>query len=204
MPQAIQIINRYLNMQKKELIYDDDQIKYGLRLASIITIDADGSPSGYIAWYNHSSNLSKIRALKPALKNDRYGVQRMEMLAIYFALADNLRHIRRFAASQRRKNLIVNIRSDSKTSIEQLQGTSEVRDSLMRRICTAIRKLLDRITHRTVFNHLERAKNIAGLLLEQRRRKEEERKMLYRYEKKMYTTSQFGRIASVPSAIATA
>lgn len=175
-----------------------------MRVASIITIDADGSPSGYIAWYNHSTNLSKIRALRPALKNDKYGVQRMEMLAIYFALADNLRHIHRFAACQRKKKLIVNIRSDSKTSVEQLQGISEVRDSLMRRICAAIRKLLGRMAHRTVFNHLERTKNIAGLLLEQRRRKQEERRMLYRYEKKMYTTSHFGRIASVPSEIVTA
>ena len=73
-----------------------ESLTYGLRLSSI-TIDADGSPSGYIAWYNHSANLSRIRALLPSLKNDRYGVQRMEMLAIYFALADNQRHICRLA-----------------------------------------------------------------------------------------------------------
>jgi hypothetical protein len=153
-----------------------------LRLSSI-TIDADGSPSGYIAWHNHSTNLSKIRALRPSLRNDRYGVQRMEMLAIYFALADNVRHIRRIAEEQRKKTLVISVRSDSKTSVEQLQGVSEVRDSLLRRICTAIRNLLGRMGHRIVFNHLERARNIAGLLLEQRRRKEEERRISHLYEK---------------------
>lgn len=153
-----------------------------MRLSSI-TIDADGSPSGYIAWYNHSANLSRIRALRPSLKNDRYGVQRMEMLAIYFALADNQRHICHLAEGQKKKRLVVNIRSDSKTSVEQLQGISEIRDSLMKRICSAIRKLLDRMAYTTVFNHLDRTRNIAGLLLEQRRRKEEERRLAHLYEK---------------------
>jgi hypothetical protein len=153
-----------------------------LRLSSI-TIDADGSPSGYVAWYNHSTNLSRIRALRPSLRNDRYGVQRMEMLAIYFALADNQRHIRRAVEGSRKKKIVVNIRSDSKTSVEQLQGVSEVRDSMMQRICAAIRNLLDRMAYMIVFNHLERAKNIAGLLLEQRRRKEEERRLVHLYEK---------------------
>ena len=153
-----------------------------MRLSSI-TIDADGSPSGYIAWYNHSANLSRIRALRPSLKNDRYGVQRMEMLAIYFALADNQRHIRHLAEGQKKKRLVINIRSDSKTSVEQLQGISEIRDSLMKRICSSIRKLLDRMAYMTVFNHLDRTRNIAGLLLERRRRKEEERRLTHLYEK---------------------
>ncbi len=158
-----------------------------MRLSSVITIDADGSPSGHIAWYNHMNNLSRIRALKPLAKNDRYGVQRMEMLAIYFALADNQRHIRLLPEGRRKKKcLVVNIRSDSKTSVEQLQGISEVRDPLMRRICNTIRRLLDRSAgccHMVVFNHLCRAKNIAGLLLKQRRRKEEERRVAHLYEK---------------------
>jgi hypothetical protein len=109
---------------------------YGLRLSSI-TIDADGSPSGYIAWYNHSTETGKIRVLRPSTKNDKYGVQRMEMLAIYFALADNQWQIKRMASNQRKKQqqqLVINVRSDSKTSVEQLQGISEIRDSLMQRI----------------------------------------------------------------------
>lgn len=58
----------------------------------------------------------------------------------------------------------------------------------MRRICSAIRRLLDRAIGcychiAIVFNHLCRAKNIAGLLLEQRRRKEEERRVAHLYEK---------------------
>jgi hypothetical protein len=177
-------------------------IVHGLRLASI-TIDADGSPSGYIAWYNHSTDLSKIRALRPAVRNDRYGVQRMEMLAIYFALADNLRQIRRIAEGQRKKTVVVNIRSDSKTSVEQLQGISEVRDNIMQRICSAIRHLLYRMGHRIVFNHLERTRNIAGLLLEQRRRKEEERKISHLYEK-MHPLYQLQGMAFLSAHISTA
>jgi hypothetical protein len=107
----------------------------------------------------------------------------MEMLAIYFALADNLRNIRMVAEGRRKKRIVVNIRSDSKTSVEQLQGISEVRDSVMQRICRSIRKLLDRVSYMIVFHHLDRAKNIAGLLLEQRRRKEEERRIAHLYEK---------------------
>jgi hypothetical protein len=41
------------------------------------------------------------------------------------------------ASNQRKKQqqqLVINVRSDSKTSVEQLQGISEVRDSLMQRI----------------------------------------------------------------------
>ena len=105
------------------------------------------------------------------------------MLAIYFALADNQRQIRRIADSQRRKQVVINIRSDSKTSVEQLQGISEIRDSMMQRIYAAIRKLLDKISYMIIFNHLERARNIAGLLLEQRRRKQEEKLLMYQYDK---------------------
>jgi hypothetical protein len=161
-----------------------------MRLSSI-TIDADGSPSGYIAWYNHFTETRKIRALRPFPKNDRYGVQRMEMLAIYFALADNQRQINRMASSQRKKQLVVNIRSDSKTSIEQLQGLSEVRDNMLQRICMAIRKLLERMAFMIIFNHLERARNIAGFLLEQRRRKEEEKFLMHQYQKQYYGTAGF-------------
>ncbi len=165
---------------------------YGLRLLSI-TIDADGSPSGYIAWYNHSTETGKVRVLRPSTKNDKYGVQRMEMLAIYFALADNQWQIKRMASNQRKKQqqqLVINIRSDSKTSVEQLQGISEVRDSLMQRIRAAIKKLLEKMmSFMIIFNHLDRTRNIAGLLLEQRRRKEEEKFLMHQYQKQYYCCS---------------
>ena len=170
-----------------------------MRLSSI-TIDADGSPSGYIAWYNHCTETRKIRALRPFPKNDRYGVQRMEMLAIYFALADNHRQISRIANSQRKNELVVNIRSDSKTSVEQLQGMSEVRDAMLQRICAAIKKLLERMAYTIIFNHMERARNIAGLLLEQRRRKEEEKFLMHHYQKRYHN----GRFMIDPSGFITA
>ena len=70
---------------------------------------------------------------------------------------------------QQQQQLVINIRSDSKTSVEQLQGISEVRDSLMQRICAAIKKLLEKMmSFMIIFNHLDRTRNIAGLLLEQR------------------------------------
>ncbi|HEX2557436.1 MAG TPA: hypothetical protein VHK86_03865 [Nitrososphaera sp.] len=178
-------------------------IKYGLRLSSI-TIDADGSPSGYIAWYNHSTETSRIRTLRPSVKNDRYGVQRMEMLAIYFALADNQRQISRIANNQKKKQLVVNIRSDSKTSVEQLQGISEVRDAMLQRICMAIRNLIERVAYMTIFNHLERARNIAGLLLEQRRRKEEEKLIMHRYEKYYGSLDRLQGLMTSPYELTTA
>ncbi|MCI0559175.1 MAG: hypothetical protein MN733_11815 [Nitrososphaera sp.] len=108
----------------------------------------------------------------------------MEMLAIYFALADNKRDIGRIASAQRKnKELVITVRSDSKTSVEQLQGVSEVRDAIIRRICGAIRQLLNSMSLVIIFNHLERARNIAGLLLEQRRRKQEEQLLMHLYQK---------------------
>ena len=143
-----------------------------------IVIDADASPSGYIAWYNHHSEMSKIRAVRPAPRNERFGVQRMEMLAIYFALRDNLVQIRRTLKRSSKKRLVVEVRSDSKSTVEQLRGMAEIRDSVMRRIVFVIGKLLARIGCTTiVFDHLDRSRNIAGLMLEQRRRKEREKVM---------------------------
>ena len=56
-----------------------------------IVIDADASPSGFVAWYNHHSTQKKIiRSVRPAAKN-----QRMEMLAIYFDIADILKRTKR-------------------------------------------------------------------------------------------------------------
>lgn len=113
------------------------------------------------------------------------------MLAIYFALVDNQRQISMLASSQKKKQIVVNIRSDSKTCIEQLQGISKVRDAVLQRICMSIRKLLDKMAYMIIFNHLERARNHAGLLLERRRRKEIEENLKYQYEKQFYSTSGF-------------
>jgi len=113
------------------------------------------------------------------------------MLAIYFALVDNQRQINMLASSQKKKQIVVNIRSDSKTCIEQLQGISKVRDAVLQRICMSIRKLLDKMAYMIIFNHLERARNHAGLLLERRRRKEIEENLKYQYEKQFYSTSGF-------------
>lgn len=178
-------------------------LQYGLRLSSI-TIDADGSPSGYVAWYNHSSEVGKIRPLRPAARDDRFGVQRMEMLAIYFALADNGSDINRLSASRRKnRQLLVDIRSDSKTSVEQLQGSSEIRDLMIRKICNAIRILLRDMSHVIVFSHLDRRMNIAGLLLEQRRRRAEEESRMLEYQTHYYTNELRGLLTG-PYPMATA
>jgi hypothetical protein len=144
-----------------------------------IEIDADASPSGYVAWYNHSSGNNKIRIIKPAIKNEKYGVQRMEMLAVYFALADNLVEIKKAIRRGRKgKRVILSIRSDSKSTVEQLLGVCAIRDMLMQRISSAIAKLLARIRCTIKFDHLGRASNIAGLLIEQKRRKERETQIM--------------------------
>src|ERR1051326_604783 len=123
---------------------------------SNIMIDVDGSPSGYIAWYNHYTGTSRIRMIRPAVKNDKFGVQRMEMLAIYFALVDNRLHFKRVSkrlGKKRQQQLIIDVRSDSKSTVEQLQGMSEIRDTMLRRICRAITKL-DRKSTRLNSSHI--------------------------------------------------
>lgn len=155
-----------------------------------IVIDADASPSGFVAWYNHYTETSRIMPVRPSPRNERFGVQRMELLAIYFALRDNLVHIRHALRHSSKRRVLVEIRSDSKSTVEQLRGASEIRDSLMRRIISAIGRLLAKMGCTTiVFDHLERSKNIAGLMLEQRRRKEREQAMEY------YETRRFARLS---------
>jgi hypothetical protein len=73
---------------------------------SNITVDTGGPPCGYIDWYNHYNEISKIRPISPALKNDKFGVQGMEMLAIYFASADNCMHFRDIAKAIKKKLLL--------------------------------------------------------------------------------------------------
>jgi hypothetical protein len=94
----------------------------------------------------------------------------MEMLAIYFAFADNIRNIRRKTSKQRKGRVIIAVRSDSKSTVEQLRGLSQIRDAVMRRIFFAIANLLAKVRQTIiVFSHLKRSYNIAGLLLEQRK-----------------------------------
>jgi hypothetical protein len=131
-----------------------------------IAIDVDGSPLGYISWHNHHYNKSKIRVLRPTIKNERFGVQRMELLAIYFAISDNLKVIKKL---KRKKKTII-VRSDSKSTIELLNKKTEIRDDIIRRIYNSIIRILNKITCKMVFNHLERTKNTAGKILEHLRK----------------------------------
>jgi hypothetical protein len=64
----------------------------------------------------------------------------------------------------------------------------EIGDKAMQKIYMAIRKISGKMSYMIIiFNHLERARNIAGLLFEQRKRKEEEEKFLtHRYHKHYY------------------
>jgi hypothetical protein len=130
----------------------------------------------------------RIRLLRPAVRNERYGVQRMEMLAVYFALADNLVAIRK-AIRQGRKSrrVTISVRSDSKSTVDQLLGLCVIRDLVMQRVFRAIAKLLARIRCTIRFDHLGRMHNIAGLLIERERRRE--RESLLMLESKMYETS---------------
>jgi hypothetical protein len=131
-----------------------------------IAIDADGSPSGYVSWHNHHQNKSKVRVLRPSIKNEKFGVQRMELLAIYFAISDNLKVIKKL---KRKKKTII-VRSDSKSTIEILNKKTEIRDDVIRRIYNSIVRILNKISCKMVFNHLDRTKNTAGKILEHIRR----------------------------------
>ena len=127
-----------------------------------IAIDADGSPSGYISWHNHFNNKSKIRSLRPSQKNEKFGVQRMEMLAIFFAISDNIKAFKKL----KRTRQIVIIRSDSRSTIEQLNNKIQIKDKIIQRIFESIKRMLKKISYTIVFDHLKRAKNKAGLILE--------------------------------------
>lgn len=134
---------------------------YRLRILNI-AIDADGSPSGYITWHNHFTNKSKIRTVRPSIKNERFGVQRMEMLAIYFAIVDNLRAFKKL----KRTRQVIIVRSDSKSTIEQLNEKTEIKDNLIQRIHNSIKRMLDKVTYTIVFDYQSRTENLAGKIIE--------------------------------------
>ncbi|MBA3978093.1 MAG: reverse transcriptase-like protein [Nitrosopumilus sp.] len=127
-----------------------------------IAIDVDGSPSGYISWHNHFTNKSKIRTIRPSIKNERFGVQRMEMLAIYFAIVDNLKAFKKL----KRTRQVIIVRSDSQSTIEQLNKKTGIRDKLIQRIYNSIKKMLDKIAYTIVFDYQSRTKNLAGKIIE--------------------------------------
>jgi hypothetical protein len=142
-------------------------------------IDADASHCGYVAWHNHHTGYSRVRTVRPVSKNEKFEVQRMEMLAIYFALADNLRNIRKNPSKWRKRLVIIAVRSDSKSTVEQLRGACQIRDTKMRRIFFAITNLIAKVRQIViVFSHLKRSYNTAGLLLDQRKMNGEKWKML--------------------------
>jgi hypothetical protein len=139
-----------------------------------IAIDVDGSPSGYISWHNHFQNKGKIRTLKPYKKDERFGVQRMEMLAIYFAISDNLKAIRKKLNRKGKRKIIV-IRSDSKSTIEQLNRRSKVKDDIIKRIYKSIIRIMEKVSYTLVFYYLRRNNNKAGKLLEMLRKENKSR-----------------------------
>jgi hypothetical protein len=72
--------------------------------------------------------------------------------------------------------IAIDIRSDSKSTVEQLCGLSEIRNIMLQRIYRAIKRALNEITFRyaVIFTYLKRTRNIAGLMLEQLGRKRRE------------------------------
>lgn len=89
----------------------------------------------------------------------------MEMLAVYFAISDNLKTIRKKLKRKGKKKIIV-IRSDSKSTIEQLNKRSKVKDDIIKRIYNSIIRIMEKVSCALVFYYLRRNNNKAGKLLE--------------------------------------
>jgi hypothetical protein len=152
-----------------KLYYIDKHDNHILDLTGIL-IDVDGSPRGYVAWYNHNNNNSMIRTTRRLPKNQKFGVQRAEMVAIYYGLKDNIKPLLESKTSGRRK-ICIDVRSDSRSTIDQLHGASKIRDWKLLKIIRSIMKLLLDKTISIAFNHIRRNKNIAGLILDFQRRR---------------------------------
>ena len=133
-----------------------------------ILIDVDGSPRGYVAWYNHSTNNSMIRTTRSLPKNIKFGVQRAEMIAIYYGLKDNIEVLSGKISGK--KKIRIDVRSDSRSTIEQLQGISRIRDKKLLVMFKRIMRLLLRNGLRIVFHYVQRNMNIAGVILDLQRR----------------------------------
>jgi hypothetical protein len=89
----------------------------------------------------------------------------MEMLAVYFAISDNLKA---FATKlkKRGKRKVIVIRIDSKSTIEQLNKRSKVKDEIIKRVYNSIVKIVGKISCTLVFDYLRRTNNRAGKILE--------------------------------------
>ncbi len=119
----------------------------------------------------------------------------MEMLAVYFALSDNLAELRKAARRGKSRHVLISVRSDSKSTVDQLLGLCAIRDMVMQRISHAIARLLARIRCTIKFDHLERSQNIAGLLIEQKRRKEREEQMMLPRRDELYMSAGIANLA---------
>ena len=89
----------------------------------------------------------------------------MEMLAVYFALSDNLKTIRK-KLKRKGKRKVIAIRSDSKSKIEQLNRRSKVKDDIIKRVYNSIIRIMEKVSCTLVFYYLRRNNNKAGKLLE--------------------------------------
>jgi 3-phosphoglycerate kinase len=107
----------------------------------------------------------------------------MEMLAIFFAISDNLKAFKKI----KRTRQIVIIRSDSRSTVEQLNNKAQINDKIIQRIYESIKRMLQKICFIIVFDHLNRTKNIAGRLLEKVFRKNT------RYLNKKHNTKKIER-----------
>ncbi|KAA2279646.1 MAG: reverse transcriptase-like protein [Candidatus Nitrosocosmicus sp.] len=87
------------------------------------------------------------------------------MLAVYVAISDNLKTIRKKFKRKGKKKIIV-IRSDSKSAIEQLNRKSKVKYDIIKRIYNSIIRIMEKISCVLVFYYLRRNNNKAGKLLE--------------------------------------
>ncbi len=92
------------------------------------------------------------------------------MVAIYYGLKDNIKPLLESKTSGRRK-ICIDVRSDSRSTIDQLHGASKIRDWKLLKIIRSVMKLLLNKTMSIVFNHIRRNKNMAGLILDFQRRR---------------------------------
>jgi Lhr-like helicase len=89
----------------------------------------------------------------------------MEMLAVYFAISDNLKIFKTKLKKRGNRKIIV-IRSDSKSTIEQLNKKSKVKDEIIKRVYNSIIRIIEKISCTLVFDYLRRTSNRAGKILE--------------------------------------
>jgi Reverse transcriptase-like len=93
----------------------------------------------------------------------------VEMAPVYYGLRDNIGPYIK-AGRSKRKKIFVDLRSDSKSTIEQLKGLSKIRGHKLSRITKSIMKILSRIKLKIKFKHVHRNKNMAGQILDLQRR----------------------------------